>query len=92
MEPDFEAIAKRVVEDNRQSRERASARVSRLVEVLHSGSRELFTETINDIFDEAIGLKQKDGSILGEDGTPESPDGGDNSEAAQEGVGPTPQE
>lgn len=86
-DPLFDA-ARRIVEENQKARSEFAGRASRLADALITGGDE-FSEAVNDILDEATGTKDgagKDGEVLGQDGSPQSPDGDDHGSEPQAGT------
>lgn len=63
---DIEDVARRIAEDNRKARERASSRLSRLIDATTSGSPDEFTATIADI------LGDRSDETSGDDQAPET--------------------
>ena len=74
---DFEAVVRRIIESNRQSREATEKRVSRLLGIMQPGtSEDEYSRTVESIFSEATGLEASDGDLLEEDGADQSFVGG----------------
>ena len=51
----------RIIKANQESRSATSRRTSRLMDALIGDDGEEFTDAVNDILDEATGVKKKDG-------------------------------
>lgn len=80
----LDSIIKSIISSNQQLRESQGERFAKLLEVMHSGTRDEFSSTIRSILDVT---DEEGGEILGDDGSVE-PDDGDSGDAEDEMGGP----
>ena len=75
---DAESVVRKILDDNRKSREQASRRISRLTDVIQNGTVDEYQQAIDDILKSTYEDDQGSGDdVLGQNGQAESADGRD---------------
>jgi len=82
-----EDYIRRFIEENQQARQKVNNQMSRLLDVLTTGDSDEYSKVTTELLSELTTSPEKDSGILGEDGTPESSDGGTGSQADEMGTG-----